>query len=134
VFLFQGIYAFMATLPFCVAITWIIIDKVSFYAVYDQPGPLKTWIYWCLLIMLGVTDTTFYSLTIIINIRVYTNVVFKIPIAIYRRYIKKRIMKVTSIAVPTTMNRHPNIIMLTPINHDRWASRVNSSRQQQQRC
>jgi hypothetical protein len=72
-----------------VVLIWASIDKASLFTAYYTSSLLNAWIYWGIGILLGVTDTTFYALNIIINIRVYSAVVFRIPIAIYHRLFSK---------------------------------------------
>jgi hypothetical protein len=103
---FQGIYAIIANTPNLVLNIWGLVDAEGFYEYYSSQPAFESWIFWGL-ILFAYSDTTFFALNILLNIRVYAEVVWIIPIAIYRRLAKRKTTVATAI---TLVNQQPKNI------------------------
>jgi hypothetical protein len=117
--MFQCIYAIVVLLPYCVYDILNLFDiqaweAILFVNTYDSNGVfvsfsqsssfLAQWLYFACYVVYYGPDTLFYALNMLIVVRVYSTVIWQIPVGIYR--LIRKLKKTTT----------TNVIHVMPIN------------------
>jgi hypothetical protein len=121
--MFQCIYAIVVLLPFCVFEILAEFDYQAFEAIiyvliYNSNGVivnssysssfLAQWLIFALYVATYGPDTLFYALNMLIVVRVYSTVIWQIPVGIYRFIRKLKKTTTTNVIHVMPMNKANN--------------------------
>jgi hypothetical protein len=129
---FQSIYAIIILLPFGVFSFVAVFD----YQAYDEivynvtyvdgveeynvsPYFIPQWIWFAYGVNAYGPDTAFYALNILLVVRVYSKVMWQIPVGIYR--LIRKLKKPTNVIHVMPMNSNNNQQQQSQPNNDKWA-------------
>ncbi len=106
---FQFIYAIVVLLPYCVYMILSLFDNEALEEiVYLSNSILSQWINFAVYVVTYGPDTLFYALNMLIVVRVYSTVIWQIPVGIYRLIRKLKKTTTTNVIHVMPMNKNNN--------------------------